>query len=238
MIVIGGISDQLVSLVWEQISMFPFSIKESVLAAFPVYAHLFREFMFPFQTNQPMLWFFLSAFLSIFGKGAYNAFLLLTVFANLGGAYFFFKRFKFGFLYSLIYAFSSYMWIHLGVHPTLSHIWVFPVFLELFLRASKDPTAKNLLIAGLFWGFLTSLSNYSGFIVLVFLFCFFIVNVVIKKSVFKRLLRVYVICSALFFISTFAFLFPYIKVNYLGGSPSESTHAIKLQRPTEDFFLL
>ena len=88
----------------------------------------YPAFIAPWFNHQPVFTTFISVVLSIFGVGFYNIFLVLTLFGNFLASTLLFRRFRYWPVYSLIFAFSSYTWIHLGVHPVLSQIWIYPLF--------------------------------------------------------------------------------------------------------------
>jgi len=235
MIFIGGLGDQINLLVWARVSRPFFSFVNPEFSSFFVYQDIFKDFLHPAMSNQPILWFMLSILLSLFGQGFYSIFIILTLFANLFASYLFFKRFKHGFLYSLIFAFSAHFWIHVGVHCALMQIWFFPLFFKLFLDFQENLSTKMAFRVGLVLVFISLISNYYGF----FLFVFSILYVVISFLWKLLLLKTFDIkfllgnlrALGLSFALIFVLLLPHFRTTYL----EEGDSAYALNRTFEDF---
>ncbi|OGC57921.1 hypothetical protein A3H26_00635 [candidate division WWE3 bacterium RIFCSPLOWO2_12_FULL_36_10] len=204
MYVIGPLEDQTVGLVWSQISDKLFG--SSLINGIPVYTRLFHELISPWSSSQPVFSFLVSILFTILGKNGYNILLLVALTLNLLFSYLYFKKFRFGFFYSIFYSFSSYTWIHL-THLALMQIWLFPLFLIL-LEKFKTNTLTIIKMA-LFITLALLISNYLGFFILM-VFFFDCISEKLTTVYVKKYIQV-ILLSALFTI--FAIL-PFIKLNY------------------------
>jgi len=196
-----------------------------------VYQSYFSYMLAPFVTSEPVLFSSLAVFLHLFGAGFYNFFLLVTMVLNLLVSYLLFKRYRFGLVYALIFTFSTYVWIHLGVHPALPQLWVIAFFVHLLFKFDdKGWTGKRvfLLTSVLFGSIL--ISNYIGFFLLIFLSL---------HAVFTRgNLRHYLLIIFGSVIASAIILWPFVRIGYIAGSdyPTDSISQIGVARPYEDFF--
>jgi len=164
MLVLNNIEDQLSFLVFGKIT-------EPLSSSFP-YTYILRTFINPFSSSEPFT-FLVSILLKfIFGINYLSVFLGLTLLFNVLLSYLFFKRFKFGLLYSLIFSFSGYLWLHLGTHMSLSQLWLYPLFMIILfnIQSHKYTNAKSVFLMSLFLSFAVFVSNYIGFFILLY-FC-------------------------------------------------------------------
>ena len=238
MYILGGLEDQISLLAWGMVSDGIFSIDNS-LSNFFIYQWAFRDFINPLGSNQPIIWLFLSIVLTLFGSGFYNVFLVLTTVANFLGSQLLFKKYKYGLFYSFIFSFSSFFWIHFGVHPDLMQIWTMPVFLHYFLNFTQagNYTVNNILKLAAVLTVTILISNYLGFILLLFVFSYCFVKLCVDY-IFKKLvdfgfyigvLKSVLIAAAISLI----FLLQFINATYFTSSVSSTKN---VQRTYEDFF--
>lgn len=241
MYILGGLDDQLPLLLWSMVSNFPFSVSDPNLLTHKVYADVFFSYIYPWKSNEPLLWLFLSFFSSLIGPHFYTLFVFITFILSFLCSYFLFKRFKFPLFYSLIFTLSSYMWSHSTIHPDLAQVWVFPLFLNFLLQKLEkvrlkflDSVHLTLLILCI-----ALISNYYGFFVLL-LFAV-VVSVVTVQGFLKNrvinftLLKLCITTIILSFLLITLALFPYIKANYLNTSSQNTEYLYQLTRPIGDF---
>lgn len=222
--IIGGLGDQIDFLIWSRLSSVPFQFDSLRVAGYEVYNNIFRSLLMPWLSNQPVLFAYLSVGLSKFGFTFYNVFLLQTVILNFVASYLLFKRFKFKWAYMLMFNFSAYFWIHLGVHLALTQIWLYALFAHVLLGIEEAGDFKSRRFVGLSLLIVLAamISNYIGFFMLMFLatysFTRFLVTYLFtKKAEGKKLLySVYVSLLALFLIVLL--LMPYFQASYVGSS--------------------
>lgn len=242
MTIIGALGDQMGLLVWGMISSYPFAITISDIATYKLYTLWFQGMINPFSTSQPLLWLFVSVFLSLFGASSYNVLLVLSILLTLIISGIFFRKYKFTWVYALIFTFSSYMWSHLGIHIPLIQLWLYPLlFIVLFnLVDNKNFVFKDVLKVSIVLSVAILISNYDGFILSIFAFLYMFSELLISainrsnlKMKFYRLICVFTFVPIIVFIP----LFSYIKANYI--SPTNSTDAYvgstQVRRPLEDF---
>lgn len=227
MFIIGGIADQLTKLIWPRVSEGFFTLLPN-LASHPAYQLIFSTFISPFTTNEPILWAFLSVFLSLFGSGFYNVIILLTVVLNLLCGHLLFKKYKFGLVYTGIFTFSSYFWIHLGVHIALSQIWLIALFVFLLLKFDEEGyTKRNILKLILVLTLGSLISNYIGF----FLFIFLSLHALFTR----KNLRYYLIILFGAFFAVGVALAPFVKTAYFSSTDDLGVNR-NITRSYEDFF--
>lgn len=204
MYVVGPLEDQTAALVWSQISDKIFG--SNLVDKISTYERLFRDLTAPWTSNQPILSFIISILLTLLGENGYNMLLLLSFALNLLFSYLYFKKYKFGFYYSLIYSFSSYTWIHL-THLSLLQIWIFPLFLILL---EKFKLCKlHIIKMALFITASILISNYLGFFILL-IFFFDLLSEKFQSEYLKRFIQVILIGAFLTIIA----ITPFIKENY------------------------
>lgn len=164
MLVLGPLEDQISFLVLAKI---PFAS----IAKFP-YAYILKTFVDPFSSSEPFTFLVAILLKFLFGINYLTVFIGITLLLNTVVSYLFFKRFKFGFLYSLIFSFSSYLWLHLGTHMSLSQLWLYPLFLIIlfYSHSYKGSIVKIVLLMSSFLAFSVFVSNYIGFFILLY-FC-------------------------------------------------------------------
>ena len=232
---IGGIGDQIGLIVWGQISNIPFTISSESLRNFHIYRDIFDTQLYPWFSSQPVLWTFMSFFLSLFGPNFFNVWLLITLFLNLYFSYRLFKRFKYSWFYIIVFNFSSYFWIHFGEHIALSQTWMYCFLFELLLNRvwMKSPLKFSL------WLVLFSLiSNYIGF----FSFVYFIIYTFLyscfnkhKTSLQKSFIPI-IKTIFLYVIFLGISIYPYIKANYI--NPFENLNEVgskSMRRSLSDY---
>lgn len=219
--IVGGLGDQLTTLVWSRIS-------DISILSFPIYEKLFFEFLYPLKTNQPLLWLFLSKVLRLLGSNSYNIFIVFTLLANFFVAYLLFKRFNYSYIYAILYTFSSYFWVHLGVHPALMQIWLYPLFIQ-FLLKDKYTMRHYILLAAIIT-LSISISNYIGFFLLIFFTLYSFIKFVLVKQDIRQIKRYFIVVVLSGVVSSL-FLVPYISNVYLASSNNKHTAV----RGYEDF---
>lgn len=236
MYIVGGIDDQILFLVWERISSAPFEISIPNISNNQFYQAMFEPFIRPWLNHQPIFTLFASLFLSLFGAGSYNVFLLLTLVGNFIGAYLLFRRFRFWWVYSLIFTFSSYTWVHFGIHPVLSQIWIYPVFIYLLTKMSDGPVLRGSVILGLFLAVGILVSNYIGFFLLLAFPVFLFFRVLIYGN-FLREMKTLLTATLVCLIVILFFLIPYLRSTYAPESYGTKVRGNEVAiRPYEDFF--
>ncbi|MFZ5424786.1 MAG: hypothetical protein ACOZAO_03195 [Patescibacteria group bacterium] len=237
MFVLGGLEDQITSIVWGLISSSPFSLDNTALLQhLPYYVH-FEPFIHPLSTNQPILWFFISIILSIFGTGIYNSLVVLTILATLLTSYRYFKKYNWPYAYSLIFTFSAYTWSHLGRHIAISQLWLIPVYFILFEKLEKEVKFKTILISGLFLAICVLISNYLGFFLLLFSFIHIVCKefyyLFFKKAYNFKLLKNYFLTFLFGAIFSVPFLLPFLRATYF--SSTTVSNVVPISRGIEDF---
>lgn len=234
MYVIGGLDDQTSILAWMRLVTTLGTKTAAFLAASPSYQEVFQAYLHPLMTYQPLLAGILSILPFVFGNLAFNVLLVIFTLLNIFCSYLLFKRFKYGFLYALIFSFSAYFWSHFGIHIDLMSIWVLPLFLY-FLQ--KCGVSKHFVWLGFYIAFVISISNYYGFFILVFFSLYTVLRMLFEKCFLKYSLYFLTVVIVGGVISCL-FLFPFIKSTYFSAPVFSS--AIKyesvLRRSYEDFF--
>lgn len=235
--IFGGLDDQISLLLWAKVSSIPFKINEIDLISGSIYLEVFQSYLRPWLSDQPVLWFFISFFASILKDNFYNVFLITSVIASFLSSLLLFKRFKFQIPLSLVFTFSSYMWIHLGKHPALMMIWLFPLTLHLIEQVTKTKYAlKSVIKASAFIGLSLLISQYYGYFLLILFSLWILIDVISKEISIKSFIKNYFILFTTVIVVTGLFLAPYIKANYFQSSEeSRHTSSRQLQRPLEDF---
>jgi hypothetical protein len=230
MIVLGGMDDQTSLLVWSTISKGIFSIGDPILGSYPVYKAIFSLFSSPFSTPQPLLWSLVSIGLSIFGYAFLNALFVFAVLLTLVFSYLLFKKSPYALLYGLVFTFSSYTWIHLGLHIDLIQIWFIPLFLYVLRRLEEKRSLLGYIKLGVVLALVLPTSNYLWFM-LCALYSFYIladilVNLSLKSVVFNIKRFLITLSISLLFVGIMIFI----------PKGSSSASAIPLGgRPYEDF---
>lgn len=223
--VIGGLDDQTGFLAWETITK---QQNFSTLMHWRVYQDVFYYFIHPFNSNEPILALFLSTFLRIPFVGYLNVFIVLTVIANLFIAYSYFKRYKFGIFYAILFCFSPYFLSHVGIHVSLMQIWLVP----LFFIASELEGKKGFLLMVLVLVLSVLISNYLGY----FIFLTFVLKISLGLFIEKKSRSLTnlgtLLISGLFLIFI---LGPFIKINYLEKTTAKEISGIKPFRTLDDF---
>lgn len=240
-VIVGGLEDQveaLVSVVYRSLIGSPF--KNSI----PSFT----------KSNQPIFEWFFNGVGILFNRIAFtNIFSIVSLLLSFLGIYFlltFLKVKKFiAFLLSLVFAFSPYNFINIGIHPSLAQIWVVPVFALFLLDFLNNGRFRKAFFAGIFLSLSLLTSNYLGYFLILFTFCFLISNIIIK-TIFKEINFVwikqmifgYFIMGVTFLAITILALFPYIKANYIGKAIGYKQEAVSkkesnfvVQRTLEEF---
>src|SRR3989339_1549761 len=159
---IGGLDDQINLIVWSLISKPFFSFVNDIFSSSEALNATFLAYLRPLDSNEPLVWLFISMFASLVGYWSNNIFVLLTLILNLYFGYSFFKKFKYGIVFSLIFTFSSYFWLHLGKHPDLGFVWLLPIAAKK-LDGDFSYSMRDTLILALYAFLLSLISNYLGF---------------------------------------------------------------------------
>ena len=238
MIILGGLDDQTLLLTWGNVSRCFFSKCPSGLSDFYVYKDIFANFIHPLQSNQPVLSLVVSGILHFFGPNSLSVMFIVSVLLNLVFSYLLFRKFKFGLAYSMIFTFSAYAWSHFGTHIDLMQMWVLPLFIYFVLKYQDSLTAKRILLLSAILTLIILISNYYGFILIVFLFCYSVSKLLIGQFVLRKPVVRFAASIGLVFLLTFVFtaitLLSYIKGNYVRGESIQGTNFSAI-RPFEDF---
>ncbi|MDD5606855.1 MAG: hypothetical protein PHN37_03285 [Candidatus Pacebacteria bacterium] len=234
MIVIGGLDDQLGFLVWSKVSNGFFRVGDS----YSFYSRFLTDYTHPWQSNQPVWAFALSVFGTIFKENAQLFFVLFTLFLNLYFSYKFFKAYKYGWVYTLLFSFSTFSWVHMGIHLSLSQLWLIPLFLIYLRKITEEASsAKNILQLGIVIAFSVSISNYIGFFNLLYLSFFVFLSFIRYRDI--KFIWVYLKVLFISLSLTAFFLFPFFSATYIDSSDRHQNLAgtnYTLKRPYEDFF--
>ncbi|MEK7595143.1 MAG: hypothetical protein AAB443_00925 [Patescibacteria group bacterium] len=241
--IIGGLDDQLILLVWANVSKLFFAFNNKAFYDFFLYKEVFWPLLKPFETNEPILWLVMSLCLSIFGINFYNFFLLFTLAAAFTASFYLFKEYKFGLLYSVVFTFSSYTWSHLGIHLGLSQIWLLPVFYKIFLDALKLKSfqIKKFFISGVILALIALTANYLAFFILLSLFAGVVLIVILPSKIklfpVSLLVKGTMVTFVVFVSISIATLYPFIKANYFDPALNgPKAQMMVIDRPLSDFF--
>ncbi len=238
MTILGGLDDQTLLLTWGNVSKCLFSKCPSNLSDFYVYKDIFSSFIRPLQSNQPILSLVVSRVLYLFGSNSLLIMFIIAMLLNLIFSYLLFSKSKFGLVYSIIFTFSAYAWSHFGIHIDLMQMWVLPLFIHFTLEYQDTLTVKRIVLLSTLLTIVILISNYYGFILLVFLFCYslsklFVDRLVLGKPVFRFIIPLKLVFLLTFVFTTFTLL-PYIKANYIRNGSTQSA-GLSAVRPFEDF---
>jgi hypothetical protein len=139
-----------------------------------------------------------------------------------------FKKYKFGLVYTVIFTFSSYFWIHLGVHAALSQIWLIALFVFLLFRFDEEGwTKRNILKLTLVLTVSSLISNYIGF----FLFIFLVLHALLTRKNLRYYLMI--LFGAIFAVGIV--LAPFVKTAYFSSTDDLGVYR-NVTRSYEDFF--
>lgn len=180
MFVIGGIGDQIAHLVWPRLLGLD-SLTLQTLLNYAPYRYSFASYLDPLSTSQPILWLILKLGDYAFGYNFYHALSVFIVFFTLPVCVKVLKEFKYKVILSLLFSFSSFYFIHLGVHIELVQLWLIPIFVIGFIQ--RVETGK-LWPFGILLAVATGVSNYLGFVLLVFASSYIIANLC-KKLILR-----------------------------------------------------
>jgi len=215
---IGGLDDQINLVVWSLISKPFFSFAHDFFSRSETLNVTFLAYLRPLDSNEPLTWFFISSLASLVGYWANNIIVLLTLVLNFYFSHLFFKKFKYGLVFSLIFTFSSYFWLHLGKHPDLGFVWLLPVIVKK-LDADFNYSLKNGFMLA-FYAFLLSLmSNYLGFFLVLFVGLFVLCDLLLKVQSIKKVTKFCVVFITSYILLIVTALMPYIKINYFNAPP-------------------
>jgi hypothetical protein len=231
MYIIGGIDDQITSLVWGALSFSLFNFSIPSLSSWAPYQFIFLDYTHPWMSNQPIYWLFVSLFLSLTSINFYNVFVVGTLLLNLLFTRLLLKDLKYSYIYSFLFVFSTYTYLHIGIHQELLQLWPIMLFLYVLLKDGNNQKLKNLLVLGLLLSLTLLISNYLGFFLLLFFSSYILLRFFIFKDVLLKTLIIVAIVSIT--ITTLS-IFPYFESNYITGADIGSARS--LHRPYEDFF--
>ncbi len=241
MIILGGLGDQITTLVWGTVSKPFFSFLNSGFAEFPQYEKLFWDFLHPLQSNQPLTWFLYSVLISILGAGGYNLILLINLLLSFVCALVLFRKYRFSFVYAAIFTFSGYMWSHLGLHPDLIQLWPIPLYLYFLLEKQNMSDLKKSIVLAMLASLTLALSNYYGYFLLITtvfyaVICLFTL-LLQKNKLSLNQVRNALIWVGIVLVLSSTFLYPYISANYLTKTEKVTLNTrLALDRPYADFF--
>lgn len=247
MYIVGGLEDQTAILVWAQLQKNFLSPADASIMSYAPYADSFYGLVEPWTLSQPVLWLFVTLFLRLFGAGSYNILLALTTLVNIFLSYNFFKRFKYGIIYTLFFSLGTYYLLHVGKHIDLMQIWVFPVFFSLFL-SPKFTGVFNFLHCvklGVFVFISILISNYYGFFIVLYMTTFTVITIIYSLrfkegiKVGAQLFKKYTVAALTAGVLSLFVLYPFIAANYMNTTDSEVKNNPKLylERSYGDFFL-
>ena len=236
--VIGGLEDQLGLHVWGLISNDLFRISNDILHDYEIYKALFFSLMFPFKSNEPILWGFISSMLSMFGPGFLNLFAVVTVLLIYFASRKYFAKYHNGWVYALLFTFSTYTYVHLGKHVPLTQSWVVPLFFILYEKKFVRKSVKSVII-GAFLAFSVFISNYLGFFLILAFGALSIFSlwrsISSKESQLKTQATDLLRTTFVFLALTIPVLLPYINANYFEREEIAYLDA-QVDRSESDFF--
>jgi len=186
-----------------------------------------------FSYTEQLMKFFIYTFHFLFGINYLNVLILVAIFMNLLFSYFLFKRFKYGYLYAILFSFSSYFWLHLGTHISLSQLWLYPLLFILLNKKYKN-LYFELIYFSLYLLFSIFISNYIGFILLIYFCHFLLFDLIVSffkthkinfNKIFFLLITIFIVGSG----SLLVFKAYKNSMNYLELNSLDT-------RPLEDFF--
>lgn len=200
----------------------------------------------PIFPNQPLMK-IVAPFYELLGEApAYVALTLLSFIITFIATYIFFKKFfgkNISAVLATVFCFSPYHVIHAHNHLVLAQIWVLPLFLLGLLWLEKEFVFKKAIVVGLLLTLITLLSNYYGYLLVLFTICFFVVRSGLdfatkqKELITKRLLS-YIVLAVIFAVTTVPVLIPYFRANYNPQSVEAQSAAnlpMQLYRGFTDF---
>ncbi len=234
MLLFGGLDDQLGSYIW---SLIAGSKNLEYILRFQPYRDSFLPYLNPLTSSEPLMWLYYSILVKIFGHYTQVALIGITLLLTFYFTHRLFKGYKFSLVLTLIFCFSSYMWLHIAIHPDLAQIWVIPFFIGTLIDATRGSSQNYkvglaLVISSLF-------SNYYGFILFLFMVGFHLGGLFIKQDR-KKQVTLMITQFGVATVLLVAFLYPYISANYLssnlGGKSIEESRHLVLKRPIEDYF--
>jgi len=232
----GGLDDQTIHLSWGLISNSPFTISDPNLNSFHVYRTIFEHLLNPLLANQPLSTLILSFGLSVFGPDFYFIISLISVGLTFLFARLLLKKYKYSYLWALIFTFSSYMWSHLWKHIDLLQLWIFPLFLIFLKRFFATNSLKDTMKLAVFFAAATLISNYAGYMTLMYFLIACSVSFFYKSYSERKfdflILKNTVLTILIFSCLSLITLFPYISANYFSYEQVGRT----VTRTYEDFF--
>src|SRR5688572_20392339 len=159
MLIVNNPTDQITSLIWGLLSTSPFHFTNPLLGSYDRNIDVFFGFLHPLSTTEPLYFLLMSLLGSLLGGNAYNLYLVAILLLNFFVFYYVFKHYKFWWFGCAIYNLSSYYYLHLGLHPSLIHLWIFPLFYKFYTDKNKWGLILLAPVTAL-------LSNYFGYILL------------------------------------------------------------------------
>ena len=176
----------------------------------------------------------------------YNLYIVFIFLLNFIVSIYFFKFFLnssfVSVILSLLVTFSPYSLYQSQNHPVLMNIWIIYLFIIICFKLIEGKGMLLFILSGLFFGSLTSISNYLGFFGLLFSFIYLGINnilqiyLIIQGTTRDRsmLLKTFVLfISSLFTILLFNYRF--VEVNLISRSEVDTNYYLK--RSIDDFFI-
>ena len=216
--IIGGLDDQINMIVWSLVSKPFFTFANDIFKYSETLDVTFFAYLRPLDSNEPLTWLFISLLASLLGHWFNNVLVLLTLLLNLYFSYSFFKKFKYGLVFSLIFTFSSYFWLHIGKHPDLSIVLLLPVVAQK-LDGNFTYSYKNAFLIAVYAFLLSLMSNYLGFFLVLFIILFILSELLLKIQSVKIAIKFCMIFLTTYLVLVATALMPYIKINYFNASP-------------------
>ncbi|GIW69585.1 MAG: hypothetical protein KatS3mg101_0332 [Patescibacteria group bacterium] len=210
------------------------------MSCFP-YSTVIEAFVGLSGSTQPLLSLILLVFLQLFGTYFFILWPLLVVLLNFLVSEFLFRNYRMSVFYSLILTFCSYFWIKLGLHMELIGLWTLAMFMALlgkdFLREDNNKRLLPHQSSVLFIVLTALISNYLSFIVLA-TYCLLILSWIclsVGRENFKYELFARSVLTILFSVAILCLvLIPFLSKVYLGHANGENK-VEKFTRPYEDF---
>ncbi len=215
---IGGLDDQINLVVWSLISKPFFSFANDLFSRSETLNVTFLAYLRPLDSNEPLTWLFISSLASLVGYWTNNILVLLTLLLNLYFSYSYFKKFRYGIVFSLIFTFSSYFWLHLGKHPDLAFVWLLPIVAKK-MDGNFNYSLKDAFIVALYAFLLSLMSNYLGFFLVLFIILFVLCDFLLKVQRIKVVMKFCAIFMLSYLLLIVTSLMPYIKINYFNAPP-------------------
>lgn len=235
MYVINGLQDQTLIYVIARFYTGLLNIFLPSLGSCLIYPEVLPTIDSSLLSNQPLQWvpYFIS--LSLVGWPFIFIYILIVTLLVFIFSYVLFKKYRFGLVFSLLFTFSSFYWIQLGIHQELMQVWLLVALLILFSKINFNFSSKWLLLVLLVCGAL--ISNYLGFVMyltLASLVVACVVNEFFNNNLTWKFPMAITFTILLSLLTLSILLFPYMRGIFL-PEQTKIENRYFVERPYEDF---